>query len=161
MTVESEQMTSPFQGIVQRRAVLEVARIDYRRELRKLLDAGHTQTEIARALRISQPAVSKAAKTLDSTPEPAPGFSGAGPYEVCQRYGAGLIGREQLVDELSRWEYTPIPQGEWYEDVLVAPGPGSWLEVQHAHREGLIDGTIYEDARIGKLHRRRQTPDAA
>lgn len=155
MTVESEQMTSPFQGIVQRRAVLEVARIDYRRELRKLLDAGYTQTAVARALRISQPAVSKAAKTLDSTPEPAPGFSGATPYEMCQRYGAGLIDREQLIDELSRWEYTPIPQGEWYEDVLVDPGPGSWLEVQHAADEGMIDGETYDEALQGSARQRR------
>lgn len=30
----------------------------------------------------------------------------AGPYEICQRNARGLISREQVIEELSRWDYT-------------------------------------------------------
>lgn len=162
MTVQMDRETvSPFVELARRRAALEVAQLDYRRELKALLAEGRKQTDIARALHISQPAVSKAAKVAANVPEPAPGFSGAGPYEICQRYATGLIDRDRVVDELSRWEYTPIPQGEWYEDVLADPGPGSWFEVQEARRGGLIDGTVYEDARKGRPQPRQRSARAA
>ncbi|MFQ6486128.1 hypothetical protein [Brachybacterium epidermidis] len=75
----------------------------------------------------------------------APGFSGAGPYEICRSYAQGKISHAQLVDELARWEYTPVPQPDWLEDVVPSPGPGSWFEVEQALTDGLIEDSTYEE----------------
>lgn len=73
------------------------------------------------------------------------GFSGAGPYEICQRFAVGQIGRAQLVEELACWEYTPIPQPEWLEDIVPEPGPASWEEVETAVEDALIDDGVYDE----------------
>ena len=70
------------------------------------------------------------------------GFSGADPYEIIQRYVIGELDRAQLLDELGRWEYTPEVYGEW-EGYF----PGDWQNyVEEAHREGLIDDSLYTEA---------------
>lgn len=126
------------------RRLMEVTKLDYRRALKHLAGAV-PQVEIARTLGITQPTLSSNLKTARTVPEAVPGFSGAGPYEICQRFAADLIEREQLVDELTRWEYTPIPEGEWFEDPMPSPGPGSWREVVNAVDEGLIDDATYDE----------------
>lgn len=129
---------------VSRRQV-EVATLDYRRALKHLDREGRPQAEVARVLGVSQSALSQSLKVARKVPEAVPGFSGAGPYEICQRYSLGQLTREQLIEELGRWEYTPIPEPEWLEDIVASPGPGSWREVQKAHREGLIDDATYDE----------------
>ena len=74
-----------------------------------------TQVELARGLGLSQPTISDALKTAARVPEPRPGFSGADPYEIAQRYAAGDLTREELVEELSPWEYRPGQPTDGYD----------------------------------------------
>lgn len=145
VTVQMDRTTDDLQRAVFSRNRVEVATLDYRRAIKHLDEQGRTQVEVARALRVSQPALSSALKAARTVPDVAPGFSGAGPYEICQRYAIGQVGRERLVDELSRWQYTPIPQPQWLDDVVADPGPGSWDEVETAVEDGLIDDEIYDE----------------
>lgn len=125
----------------------EIDELDYRRELRRLGERGYTQKQIAEWLGIAQPSVTSALKTAKKTALPAEGFSGASPYEICQRYAAGFVDRAQLVDELSRWPY--VPRGRTSPDLelddLVVHPAGSWAEVEQASFAGLIDGEIYDE----------------
>ena len=154
MTVQDRRDVDVLAELVRRRAVDDVATMDYRRTLVRAA-ATHTQTEVAKVLHVSQPALSQQLKTAKKTPEVPEGFSGAGPYEICQRYAAGEIGREQLLDELARWPYTPIPQPVWLDDITPSPGPGSFREVMRAADEGLIDGATYDEVQ------RRRFPGVA
>ena len=119
-----------------------VSRLDYLRELRRLAGA-LTQVELARNLGVSQPTISSALKTASGLPEPRPGFSGADPYEIAQRYAAGDLSRDQLVDELARWEYRPRDPGDGYDWMTYEPG--EWDEtVAVALRDGLLDEATYD-----------------
>ncbi|WP_051196460.1 hypothetical protein [Jonesia quinghaiensis] len=77
--------------------------------------------------------------------KPVEGFSGADPYEICERYAAGLISRDQLVDELTRWEYTPNARTESLVDDLIINKPGSVADLERALRRGLIEAELYEE----------------
>lgn len=72
------------------------------------------------------------------------GFSGPTPYEICQRYAAGVIDRVQLVDELIRFPYVKAGETDGY-DSLIVDEPGAWSEVGDAVRRGLIEEDIYEE----------------
>lgn len=102
-----------------------------------------TQTDLAQSLGMTQPSISSALKSAAKVPEPREGFSGASAYEIAQRYAAGEIDRDQLVDELTRWEYVPRPQTDGYDDLLIVPD-GTFEEVGQARRNGLIDGETYD-----------------
>lgn len=154
MTIQDKRDVDVLAELVRRRAADDVATMDYRRSLVRAA-ATHTQTEVAKVLHVSQPALSQQLKTAKKTPEVAEGFSGAGTYEICQRYAAEEIGRERLIDELARWPYTPMPEADPWEDVVLSPGPGSWREVVRAFREGLIDGATYDEVQ------RRRFPGVA
>lgn len=145
MTAQMDRTTADLQRAVDSRRLVEVATLDYRRSIKHLEQQGRTQVEIAHALGVSQPTLSSALKVARKVPETVPGFSGAGPYEICQRYAVGQIARETLVEELARWEYAPAPEPDWLEDIVADPGPGSWFEVRDALHEGLIDAVIYDE----------------
>ncbi|MGP5254298.1 hypothetical protein [Brachybacterium alimentarium] len=145
MTAQLERPADDLVVAAMSRRQAEVATLDYRRALKHLDSQGRPQSEVARVLGVSQPALSQSLKAARKVVEVAPGFSGAGPYEICQRYSLGQLTREQLIEELVRWEYAPIPEPEWLEDIVPSPGPGSWREVQKAHREGLIDDGTYDE----------------
>jgi len=119
--------------------------LDYRRELLRLTALGASQVQLSRALGISQPSLSSALKTAAKVPQPREGFSGADPYELCQRYAVGELSRESLVDELSRWDYVTEPVGERdYFDDLRFSVRGSFDDVVQALDDGLIDNAIYD-----------------
>lgn len=122
----------------------EMDELDYRRALRRLDQRGYSQREIAKWLGIAQPSVLSALRTAAKTPMPLAGFSGATPYEICQRYAAGLLGRPQLVDELARFPYVKGGYTDGYDSLIVDP-PGTWFEVQDAARRGLIEDDVYEE----------------
>lgn len=144
MTAQFDVRAEELERAVKSRLVAEVATLDYRRAI-KHLEHEARQVDIANALRVSQPALSSALKTARKVPDAAPGFSGAGPYEICQRYAIGEIDRDQLLDELVRWDYPPRPQPEWLED-FVGPDPvGSWAEMEQALRDGLVDDVTYDE----------------
>lgn len=148
------------------RAREQIGRIDYLREMRTLalaVDAQEvTEDELAALFRTTRVPVVDALKEGRQTAAPPPGFSGASPYEIAQRYAVGELTREQVVDELSRWAYPPVvrTEGEW-DDLLISP-PGSWDDVSDALDEGLIDGAIYTEVltrRHGELPTTYERPD--
>lgn len=128
-----------------------VDRLDELRLVRKLA-AQISQTEIARLLAISQPAVHKALKEAERVPEVVDGFSGASPYEVAERYAAGQIDRARVVDELARWPYASTPTTGGV-DWLVEDAPGTFEEVGRALDDGLLDADTYDAVLAAKCGR--------
>lgn len=120
----------------------EIDELDYRRVVRGL-GKKYSQRQIGQWLNITQPSVQKTLKVAEKEPAPVQGFSGATPYEICQRYAAGLLKREQLVDELSRFPYVVGGKTDGYDSLTVNP-PGTWAEVSTAVRRGLIEDDVYE-----------------
>lgn len=120
----------------------EINDLDYRREVIQL-GKTYSQRQIGRWLGIAQPSVQKTLKAAAKDPVLIEGFSGATPYEICQRYAAGLMKREQLVDELTRFPYTEGDKTDSYDSLTVDPG-GAWAEVSTAVRRGLIEDDVYE-----------------
>ena len=75
--------------------------------------------------------------------EPRPAFSGADPYEIARRYAAGELSREQVVDELARWEYRPGVPTDGYD--WTTGDAGEWEEtVGRAFDDGLLDAETYD-----------------
>lgn len=137
-----------FESARKDRIIRDLASRDLRRSVIGLVEQRVTQVELAKELRMSQPAVSQlVARARRETPV-ADGFSGASPFEICQRYAAGLIDRGRLVDELIRWDYAevlPLVPG----DDLVSEVPGSVQEVEDAYFQGLIGDSEYQDVYAG------------
>lgn len=120
----------------------EIDDLDYQRQLRKL-SGKYSQRQIASWLGITQPSISAALKAAERVPAAKDGFSGATPMEICERYAAGLIEREQLIDELVRYPYSEPDRSDGY-DSLTVDAPGAWSEVAVAMQRGLIDDDVYE-----------------
>jgi transcriptional regulator with XRE-family HTH domain len=121
-----------------------LAQLDYLRGLAEATALGVTQSEIARELRLTQPTISSSLKTARVTPQVREGFHGASPYEIAERYAAGEITRDQLVDELTRWSYAPSASGDGVDWLTYEAG--EWNEqVVPALDEGLIDDATYTE----------------
>lgn len=122
----------------------EIGELDYRRELRRLKELGYSQRDISKWLGIAQPSVLSALRTAAKVAMPREGFSGATPYEICQRYAAGFLDRENLVDELTRFPYVKGGQTDGHDSLIVDPA-GTWSEVEGAAHQGLIEDDVYEE----------------
>lgn len=151
MTTASARKTTVKAAVeraAKRRRRRDLEDLDYRRALREVRlvtqREGYAQRAVADALGISQPALSKALRSTEAVPEPPEGFSGASPYEICERYDAGFIQRDQLIDELTRWNYGAQGSTDGYDSLMV-DDPGSWTDVEMAFRRDLIDRGIYEE----------------
>jgi len=130
-----------------RRSVTELS---YQRTLRALATK-MTQSELAAELHVTQSAVSQALKTARAVDDVRPGFSGASPYEIAQRYAAGELDRDRALEELVRWPYDPIARSDGYDALVVdAPDSHTLEEVVRAYREGLIDQDMY--VAVGQAH---------
>lgn len=68
------------------------------------------------------------------------GFSGATPLELCERFATGLLDRDTLIDELTRWDYTTLTTHDDNETTS-----GTWADVTHARHHDLIDQTTYNE----------------
>ncbi|MTG90842.1 hypothetical protein GJV82_18150 [Cellulosimicrobium sp. BIT-GX5] len=134
--------TADVEAVVRLRHRQVVDRLDELRLVRKLA-ASMSQTEIAKVLAISQPAVHKALKAAERVPDVAEGFSGASPYEIAERYAAGQIDRPRVIDELARWPYARTPKTDGF-DWLVKDAPGTFEEVGRALDDGLLDDDTYD-----------------
>ena len=138
----------PIEAARRAKARRELGSLDYIRNVRLAVEE-LGQGTVARALGVSQPAISKllaSAEARGVAPVPD-GFSGASPYEIAERYAAGDLDRDALIRELSAW---PYPWNEGAHDAVHEldwmPGPeppGSFEEVGRAFDEGLIDGDAY------------------
>jgi len=133
-----------IEKVLKLRARRAVDNLDLLREMRALARSW-SQVELARGLRITQPSVSSALRTAENIPDVRPGFSGATPYEIAQRYSAGLIGQAELVDELARWEYESVEYSDGPLDWNAgAVTEGTWAEVERACNDGLIEPEVYD-----------------
>ena len=153
----STDVSDAMQDLIRLRQLHEIVSLDYRRGLRAVANSGVSQREIAQRLRVTQPTISAVLRKAQDLPQVAEGFSGAGPAEICQRYAAGLISRDQLIDELARWPYTPVKDDDPYDWLVVTP-PGSWEEVTEALYEGWIDDDIYDEVAHRREQRRKIEP---
>lgn len=145
--MEKEQQ---LQRLQQLRWMREIGDLDFRRLVRSLYESGVSQSEIARRLSVSQQSVGAMIQRNEDVEYPREGFSSASPMEVCQRYAAGMISQDQLVDELGRWEYAPGSKdlrGDAPVDIVISE-PGTVDEVVRASHMGLLDrgayGAVYE-----------------
>jgi len=120
-----------------------VDRLDYLRALRPLAQV-LPAVDIARRFGVTPESVEQAVTSAAKVPDPVPGFSSASPFEVAQRHAAGYLTREQMIDELSRWDYAPQDRAKNILDDLLIDPPGTTEEVQRAYRLRLIDAEAYE-----------------
>ena len=127
----------------------DLGRLDYVRALRSAAEAGLPQREIAKALHVTQPAVSQTLARAKGVAEIPEGFSGASPYEIAERYAAGEIDRAEMIRQLSAWPYAKAPDHseqlskEW-KAILPPDQPGTFEEVGEAFDRGLIDAEAYD-----------------
>ncbi|WP_435298775.1 hypothetical protein [Timonella sp. A28] len=135
-----------IEGVRRVRAALVLAQLDYRREIAALSQRGYDVRDMARAVGVPG---YKFAETVRVAQETAPipeGFSGATVREICQRYFLGQITQEQVIHELTTWDYViPEPPGEGAEyDDLGINTPGSIDEIGWAFDDGFLDGESYD-----------------
>ncbi|GGM01324.1 hypothetical protein [Glutamicibacter protophormiae] len=126
------------------RALRAVGDLDYKRVLKAALGEKIPQKVLAQTLGVSQPAVAKALKGAVDVVDVLDGHSSATPYEVCQRYAAGLLEREAMIMELAAWPYPPTPMADEYGDYQDTDS-GTFDDVVVAKRLGLIDGEAYAE----------------
>jgi DNA-binding transcriptional regulator YdaS (Cro superfamily) len=124
------------------RSLQVVTRVSYLRALRAVAQ-DTTQKQLASQIGISQPSVNSALKSAAAVPDVRPGFSGATPYEIAQRYDAGELTREQVIDELGRWSYRPGSPSDGYDWTTL--DPGEFAEVRRALSEHLIEADTYDE----------------
>ena len=73
-------------------------------------------------------------------------FSAPGPYAIAKLYAQGQISREQMLQELCQWDYTPqVNLSDDYFDGWLADEnpPGTFEEVLLARRSKYISGQDY------------------
>lgn len=139
-----DEREAALERVRETRQGTELALLEQRRALRQAEEVGVSQTTLAAAVGVSQPAVAKALKFARKVRDIPAGFSGADPYEIAQRYAAGEIGRAQVIDELRRWTYAPLPEVGPLDD-YAPDAPGSSEDLSAAYHRGLIDRSIMEE----------------
>lgn len=111
----------------------ELAKILKLRAVDAAVRAGWNQDRIATQIGVTQPEVSRLAKTARLTPE----VCERSPREVLLEYAAGMIDHPAMINELTHWDYTfghTDPTGEVYL-------PGTWDQIERAG--DLISDTDY------------------
>lgn len=67
------------------------------------------------------------------------------PREIAVEFAAGRLKVEQAIDQLGAWPYRDAGHPDEH-DGLWEPGPGTWLDVELAHSDGLITDEVYSGA---------------
>lgn len=149
----------PVEAVAARKAqhARNIGELDYRRGVLRLKQSGLPQAVIAELLMVSQPNVQKMLQRAGGLSMPRDGFTGANPYEICERYAAGLIERVQLVDELTRWEYAPRDRAKDEPNDFLFEVPGSVDDLDRALKHGLIDSELHDE--ICARNEARKTAD--
>lgn len=138
-------MTLALTPVARTRIIRDLSDLDFKRALVTEINNGATQQEVARSARMSQPAISQHLKHARKIEFPKPGFSGSTPLEVCERYAAGHISREQAKKELVAWPYLPIPAPDSLVDDGGPVPPGTWDDVIIAADRGYVDKDLYNE----------------
>jgi hypothetical protein len=118
-----------------------------------------TQADLARALGLTQPSISSALKSAAKIADPPAGFSGASVYEIAQRFTAGELSRDELIDQLSRW---PESSGSEHGGRMAVD---SHVESLHdlgmALEDGLLDVAAYQAVFVRRTELRPAVQGAA
>lgn len=145
MTTVHTSAKEAVQATLKARHRREIGDLDYRRGVSVLDQQGLSQTLIAQLLGVKQPTIQRVIVRAKSVPMPRDGFSGADPFEICERYAADVIDRTQLVEELVRWDYAPRGTLASELDDLIVDPVGSFGDVERALRQGLIDDDVFDE----------------
>lgn len=119
-----------------------LADLDFLRLIAQI-DTTTDRRRTARQLVMSEPELDDRIRQAATIAPIAEGFSGAGPLEIAKRYTADLLSRDEVIDELSRWEFATRPQTDGI-DWLTVDVPGSVEELEEAESAGYIDMSIYK-----------------
>ncbi|MGL4339999.1 MAG: hypothetical protein ACRCSP_06220 [Rhodoglobus sp.] len=124
---------------------VEVAELDFSRELLRLVGLGFSVRQLSRALRTDPLTVVKLVKAAQKVAPCREGFSGADSYELCMRFSVGRLTREELIEELTRWEFVPreVREHDYFDDLRFST-PGSFDDVGQAFDDDLIDDEVYD-----------------
>ena len=146
MTLAEKTTEELAEQTKQIRILMEMKKLDHQRILLTLFERGLDPLAIAKLIGVSRPDVEAALVQAqeEEVEQARPGFSSTSPMEVCKRYAIGELTREQVIDELIRWEYEEIPEEEYdYFDDIRPIVPGSFQDVESAEYNKLIDLEIY------------------
>ena len=114
--------------------------LDSRRVLKNKIESGMSPQEANESAGFSEEELNTNMQALPGVRPVKPGFSGAGPEEICTRYAIGALTNEQLADELTRWDYNVHAQWNPYHEFRFFM-PGSYDELVMAFYKNLIDPT--------------------
>ncbi|MGQ4509936.1 hypothetical protein ACUH9X_04270 [Dermabacteraceae bacterium P13147] len=146
MTLAEKTTEELAEQAKQIRILMEMKKLDHQRILLTLFERGLDPLAIAKLIGVPRPDVEAALVQAkeEKVEQARPGFSGTSPMEVCKRYAIGELTREQVIDELIRWEYEKVPEVElnWIDDIWPDV-PGSFQDVESACYNKLIDSEIY------------------
>ncbi|MGQ4532201.1 hypothetical protein ACUIAC_02845 [Dermabacteraceae bacterium P13138] len=146
MTLAEKTTEELAEQAKQIRILMEMKKLDHQRILLTLFERGLDPLAIAKLIGVPRPDVEAALVQAkeEKVEQARPGFSGTSPMEVCKRYAIGQLTREQVIDELSRWEYEKVPEVElnWIDDIWPDV-PGSFQDIESARYNKLIDNEIY------------------
>ncbi|OZC42396.1 hypothetical protein CH289_27330 [Rhodococcus sp. RS1C4] len=137
--LETTMTTSKARGAVDR--------IEHLRSVRQLHEQKKwTQTRLAEANGVSQPAISQWLKMARiDAPDVRPGLAGGTPYEIAARYAAKMLDRKTMIEQLSTWVYETVEQAPVGEgDVPRLNLSGFNLQVGRALDERFIDEADYD-----------------
>lgn len=136
-------------NVARARAEATVADLKTRRAVYEAVNAqGATQMAVASVLGVSQPTVHRWLQEAAQQPVEGPQALGESPYEIAQRYAAGDISGEEMIDALVAWPYERDPSldGDCWEKTSAGGSlEGSFGEtVGRAFDDGLISGEDYD-----------------
>lgn len=147
MDLRSLWQLPEIQWVAKKRAEMELAQLDYQRAVGQALRSDASKRDvswIARGGHHPGSTTNEAFDRAERVDDPVPGFSGASPYEICQRHAVGQLTRDELKDELTRWRYGACGTTDGY-DWLAIDEPGSWADVEAALHHGVIEASLYDE----------------
>jgi hypothetical protein len=136
-------------NVARARAQATVANLRTRRAVYEAVTTqGATQMAVASVLGVSQPTVHRWVQEAAQQPADGPQALGETPYEIAQRYAAGDITHEQMIDALIAWPYqrdTSLDGDYWDKTYAGGSLQGTFGEtVGRAFEDGLITGEDYD-----------------
>ena len=133
--VVPEELKALYRALVR----LDLAELEFRRQVVRAAERMPLE-EAAAKLWLPESVLTDALGRPGAVRMPAEGERSASPYEVCQRYAAGELSREETIAILVAWPYEPV--GDIFtspgDDLMVIP-EGTIHELVDAQMAGLID----------------------
>lgn len=140
MTQEQQEL----EALTRTWAAMKLAELEYKRQLVKAVEATSVR-QAARQLNMGERGLASQLETARHVKAPKKGHKSAGPYEVCLRYAAGQLGREETITLLTAWPYEPA--GDMHtspgDDLIIIP-EGSIHDLSDAKWDKLIDADMRE-----------------